>query len=290
MRVMSRARNYMFTINFGDAQVTELIPEEFPEWMTFVVWQLECGDEGTMHYQGYVECSGKRSYAAVQAVPGFEGCHLEVRRGTQGQAIAYCTKDDETRVDGPWRHGEPKQQGRRCDLEDIKVMVDTGKPLVDIWDAHYPSMIRYHRSVKEYKRIKTPKRDWIPQIYVLLGPSGSGKSTTARSMFPSAYWKSPGTIWWDDYDGEEDVIWDEFSGQYPFRELLRILDSTPLSVQTKGGHVQFVARNICFTTNHHPSDWYDFVAIRQDWHTSPLKRRLDEFGEIIVFSPRVEGR
>lgn len=109
-RVMSRARNYMFTINFGDAQVTELLPEEFPEWMTFVVWQLECGDEGTMHYQGYIECSGKRSYAAIQAVPGFEGCHLEVRRGTQAQAIAYCEKNDDTRVDGPWRHGEPKQQ------------------------------------------------------------------------------------------------------------------------------------------------------------------------------------
>jgi len=110
VRVMSRARNYMFTINFGDAQVTELLPEEFPEWMTFVVWQLECGEEGTMHYQGYVECSGKRSFAAIQSVPGFEGCHLEVRRGTQGQAIAYCEKDDDTRVDGPWRHGEPKQQ------------------------------------------------------------------------------------------------------------------------------------------------------------------------------------
>jgi len=110
VRVMSRARNYMFTINFGDAQVTELLPEEFPEWMTFVVWQLECGEEGTMHYQGYVECSGKRSFAAIQSVPGFEGCHLEVRRGTQGQAIAYCEKNDDTRVDGPWRHGEPKQQ------------------------------------------------------------------------------------------------------------------------------------------------------------------------------------
>jgi len=111
---MSRARNYMFTINFGDAQVTELLPEEFPEWLTFAVWQLECGEEGTMHYQGYLECSGKRSFSAIQAVPGFEGCHLEVRRGTQGQAIAYCTKDDDTRVDGPWRHGEPKQQVFFC--------------------------------------------------------------------------------------------------------------------------------------------------------------------------------
>jgi len=162
-------------------------------------------------------------------------------------------------------------------------MVDSGKPLLDIWDAHYPSMIRYHRSVKEYKRIKTPKRDWVPEIYVLVGPPGSGKSLTARSMFPDAYWKSPGTVWWDDYDSQEEVVWDEFSGQYPFRELLRVLDSTPLSVQTKGGHCQFVARTICFTSNFMPCDWYDHIAIRQDWHTSPLKRRLDQFGVIISF-------
>lgn len=99
----------MFTINFGDGEVTTLLPEEFPDWITYAVWQLEVGEEGTPHYQGYLECSGKRSYAQLHAVPGFEGCHLEARRGTQGQAISYCTKAD-TRVDGPWYFGEAKQQ------------------------------------------------------------------------------------------------------------------------------------------------------------------------------------
>lgn len=104
-----RARNYMFTINFGDGDVTTLLPEEFPEWLTYAVWQLEVGDEGTPHYQGYLECSGKRSFAQIHSIPGFERAHLEPRRGTQGQAVAYCTKDD-SRVDGPWHHGEAKQQ------------------------------------------------------------------------------------------------------------------------------------------------------------------------------------
>lgn len=161
-------------------------------------------------------------------------------------------------------------------------MVDEGKPLVDIWDAHYGSMIRYHRSVREYKRIKTPKRDWIPKVVVFYGPSGTGKSRAAREFFPNAYWK-PLNKWWDDYDGQEVVVWDEFSGQYPFRELLRVLDSTPLSVETKGSCVQFVVRTICFTTNSLPEDWYDASNIRVDWDTSPLKRRLDEFGRVFQF-------
>lgn len=161
-------------------------------------------------------------------------------------------------------------------------MVDEGKPLVDIWDAHYGSMIRYHRSVKEYKRIKTPKRDWIPRIIIFYGASGTGKSRAAREFFPNAYWK-PLNKWWDDYDSQEDVVWDEFSGQYPFRELLRVLDSTPLIVETKGGSCQFVGRRIIFTTNEQPSEWYDAINIKVDWHTSPLRRRIMEFGRIFEF-------
>lgn len=277
-----RARNYMFTINFGGAEVTQLLPEEFPAWVSYAVWQLEIGESRTMHYQGYLECVGMRSMTQIHTIPGLETCHLEVRKGTQAQAEAYCTKQDETFVEGPWRYGERKEQGKRSDLLDIKQAVDEGKPLTYIWDSHYGSMLRYHKAVKEYKRIRTPKRDWIPQIYILIGPSGTGKSQTARSMFPDAYWK-PLNKWWDDYDSQDDIVWDEFSGQYPFRELLRVLDSTPYTVETKGGSAQLVARTICFTTNIDPSDWYDAFNIRQDWHTSPLKRRLDEFATFIHF-------
>jgi hypothetical protein len=35
-----------------------------------------------------------------------------VRRGTQAQAVAYARKDD-TRIDGPWQHGQLKEQVKR---------------------------------------------------------------------------------------------------------------------------------------------------------------------------------
>lgn len=177
------------------------------------------------------------------------------------------------------------QLGKRNDLLDIKKLVDDGAPLVDIWDAHYGSMIRYHRSVKEYKRIKTPKRDWIPRVIIIIGPSGVGKSRLARQMAPNAYWKSAGK-WWDDYDGQSDIVWDEFRGAYPFGELLRVLDSTPLTLETKGSSCQFVGDLIIFTTNFHPSQWYDEDSIRVCWNDSPLRRRIEEFGEYIYLNSR----
>ena len=83
-------------------------------------------------------------------------------------------------MDGPWYFGEPKEQGKRSDLDDIKKLVEKRAPLVDIWDAHFGSMVRYHRSIKEYKRIKTPVRNHITRIVVIIGAPGVGKSRLAR--------------------------------------------------------------------------------------------------------------
>lgn len=291
-----QARNYMFTTNFAlmDDGVNYmedfrlLDPLLFPPWITFCVYQLEVGEQGTEHFQGYLELAGKHSMKQLHEVAGFGRAHFEIRRGTSGQAVAYCTKED-TRVDGPWYFGEPKVPGKRNDLDDIKKMVDERKPLIEIWDAHYSSMIRYHRSVKEYKRIKTPVRDFITRIFIIIGPSGVGKSRLARDMAPGAFWK-PNNKWWDDYDSQSTVVWDEFTGQYPFRDLLRILDSTPLSVESKGSSVQFVANTVIFTSNFHPKDWYNPDNVGHSWDDSPLNRRIREYGEIICLWPEDDRR
>jgi len=155
---------------------------------------------------------------------------------------------------------------------------------VQLWDAHFPTMVHNHRALMEYKRIKTPKRNWLPKIFIIIGASGVGKSTLARAMFPDAYWKT-NTKWWDDYDGHSTVIWDEFRGEYRFSDLLVLLDSTPLNVEVKGGHVSYVADTICFTSNYHPCEWYDPVSIKVSWDDSPLHRRIHEFAEIIQLGP-----
>ena len=102
-------RNWLFTIN---NPTEEDDPKEWPT--QYVTYQLEKGDEGTPHYQGYVEMSSVCRLAAMKKLN--PRAHWEPRFGTQDEAIAYCTKED-TRVDGPWEQGEKKQQGKRSDLE-----------------------------------------------------------------------------------------------------------------------------------------------------------------------------
>jgi len=280
---MSQNRNWCFTVNNPEGQ----LDPEADGWsvhISYVTWQLELSESGTEHFQGYLECIGKKSLAQLKALPGLETAHFESRRGTQAQAINYAQKVD-TRIEGPWVWGEPKEQGKRSDLIDMKRQIDDeAAPLTQLWDNNFGSMIRYHRSFKEYKRIKTPKRDWLPTIIIIIGPSGVGKSRLARELFPNAYWK-PNNKWWDDYDNQATVVWDEFKGHYPYQDLLRVLDSTPLTVETKGASVQYVADTICFTSNFHPSEWYNPDTIHFAWEDSPLRRRIREFGHIIDLTP-----
>lgn len=303
-----RARNYCFTINFPAPLVPyELVPETWPSWISYACWQFEIGEEeNTLHIQGYLECVGKRSVAQLLAVPGFDtqsegySIRFDIRRGSQEQAIVYCKKvfflffffiffslkkvDDTTVHNTFVEFGERKAQGKRCDLDDIKVLLDGGAPLKRIADEHFGSFVRYHRSFKEYKRIVTPVRSQRTMVLVLWGASGVGKSVLARAMFPDAYWKT-NSKWWDDYDGQEAVVWDEFKGQYPYRDLLRILDSTPLTCESKGSSVQFNSRIVVFTSNFHPKDWYDPEVTKMPWDRSPLMRRLAEYGQICCLDP-----
>jgi len=67
------------------------------------------------------------------------------------------------------------------------------------------------------------------------GPTGSGKSKTASILWPEAYMKMPTNKWWDGYQGEQFVIFDDFRphAELPFDQMLRILDRYRLNVEAK---------------------------------------------------------
>jgi len=274
-----RGRNYVFTIN----NPTELLDcDLWSDAISFCVYQEEVGANGTYHYQGYLECVGQKSMSQLHDLEGLEGAHFEIRRGSQGEAIAYCTKVD-TRVGGPYYWGEQKEQGKRSDLNEIKRKLDSGANIVSIAHEHFGSFIRYHKSFQNYKRITTAPRDWIMELIIIIGPSGSGKTQEAKRMGGAdVYWKSPGK-WWDDYDGQHTVIWDEFYGSScQFSILLRILDTVGLNLECKGSCVNFTSKRIIFTSNQHPRDWYSGETTHQMvWEENPLCRRIREFGRII---------
>lgn len=268
------SRNWLFTIN-------NPLPQDKPlDWeCSYVVFQLELGQEQTPHLQGYIQFEKNKRLSAVKKIHAT--AHWEPRKGTHAQAYAYNTKED-TRIAGPWTKGEPiVKAGQRTDLaamEDVKALLDSGEPIKSILDSHFNICARHLRFFREYRCIRTPNRNFKTQATAIWGPTGTGKSRWCADNFPDAYWK-PKSNWWDGYESHDAVVIDEFYGWIPYDLLLRILDRYPLVLETKGGHVNFIARYVFIVSNKDPETWYpkcDFA---------PLKRRL----EAIQYKATLDG-
>jgi len=211
-----RARNIVFRITWPETEegLPLLDPSLWPD-CKYCVYQLEQGDEThRLHYQGYMEFTGAKRFTWLHAnCDGLESANFFIRRGSQDEAVNYAMKR-ETRVEGPWEWGlaRPNEAGKRNDLVHVKRALDEGRSMAYIADNFFGPFLRYQRGFKEYKRLKMPKRDWPMEIIVIIGPTGTNKTRWCRENYPDAYWKD-GTKWWDDYDGHETVVWDEFYAQ-----------------------------------------------------------------------------
>lgn len=155
----------------------------------------------------------------------------------------------------------------------------------DVLENHPASFVRYHKGFQAVQLVLGKRRnpEESPTIEIYWGDSGTGKSRKAVEENPGAYIMTKpngnNTVWFDGYEGQETIIFDEFYGWVQYDLLLRILDRYPLRLQVKGGFVECSATKFIFTSNKSWVDWYPNV---QD--TSALERRIREFGKVTHFA------
>lgn len=258
MAALTRSRFWCFTLNNPDGNLDvdlDIAP------VRYAVWQLEVGEEGTEHFQGYLELATAQRLSFLQNL--IPGGHFEQRRRTAVAARLYCMKE-EGRREGPWEIGvfSAEGQGKRNDLLDIKRKLDQGTSEVTIAEEHFGSWLRYNKGFKEYKRMKTTPRDHKTIVTYLYGKPGLGKSRKAHEDLPNAHWLTPpkdksSAAWWTDYDNNDAVVIDDFFAWLPWNLLLRIMDRYPLTVEAKGTNYQFIATKLYITSNHLPEDLYN---------------------------------
>lgn len=253
------ARTWCFTLNNPDG----LLDVEFEQWdgLRYAIYQHEVGQEGTEHFQGYIELDRvARLSKMISMIPG---AHFEVRRGTREQARDYCRKE-ESRLDGPWEYGawEAGGQGARADVASFKAAVDSGATDLELWDTQPNMYLRYQRMLNNIRSLKEVKRNWKTEVIFLYGPPGTGKTNGphgVRRLAPDAYFHNVAMgSWFENYKGEEEVILDEFCGWVPFHVLLQMMDEGPCKLQGKclSGGVNWIAKKLYITSNQSPREWY----------------------------------
>jgi len=284
----TRARSWCFTLNNPTEE--EILKPQSWEGYNYLVYQLEQGEAGTPHLQGYVNFKNPVRFSEIRKLFIDSRAHVSAAKGTAEQNKKYCTKE-EGRIQGPWEYGDVPKPGKRNDLLAVKELLDLGASLTEVSDSFFSQFCRYSRAFKEYQLLHSPRRSWPMEVRVIWGSTGTGKSRWCQENYPDAYWKSKNSgaqQFWDGYLGQSTIVIDEFYGWLSWDYLLRLLDRYPFSLDTKHGTVNCSAKTIIFTSNKHPKDWYPNSKYGWD-DSNPLRRRLTEVRELAPQSPTSES-
>lgn len=264
-----RAKYFVFTVNnYTDAEVKDIdeLVERRP-FVSYVCYGKEVGDQGTPHLQGYLELSERKRGTAIRKLDGLSRAHLEVRKGTQSEAITYCQKEADF-----YEFGTKSEvaQGQRTDLEEVKEALDTGSSIAEIAENHFSSFVRYERSFRSYQQLRTPRISREVEVYILWGKSGTGKTRIIFETFPDVFiCPDPTLKWFDGYEGEDVILIDEYRGEAASSFVLRVLDRYPLRVPIKCGFREMKATKIFITSNMPPPFGHHDIQ-------EPFNRRVKE--------------
>nr|DAW01722.1 MAG TPA: Putative viral replication protein [Cressdnaviricota sp.] len=266
----NQCARWMFTINNPE---TDVLFAALPEGARYVCWQREVGDQGTPHLQGYIAFARSWNRKRVSAL--FPRAWLGAARGTEQQAVDYCTKAD-TRVAGPWEFGERKTQGERVDLKPLQAAtaaIVAGESLRSV-DPYV--FVKHANGLKALSALQAPPRRDNLVVTCIVGGTGVGKTHWVFEHFPNTFRPHYGNcgLWWDGYAGEDSILLDEYRGQCPLQKLLMILDKYPLMLEIKGGMVAARFTKVFITTNSEPEVWYSGAAFSHRTEFAALTRRL----------------
>ena len=205
-----------------------------------------------------------------------------------------------TRISKVFKYGDwTTTQGSRTDLKYLKKIIDKTidsnrhkkpneklvSPLLECFENQFSNTVRYHNGLRKYHELRQNANcqrvliDGKIQVEIHWGDSGTGKSHGAHERYPCAFpydcsqrgfWGEGATA----YNGEDTVIFNDFSGEYPWCQLKRVLDKYSISVNTKGSSAPLLANRFIFTSNTPYTEWYKKETDKNPEELNAFKRRI----------------
>jgi len=173
---------------------------------------------------------------------------------TKEHCIEYCSKDGDILEFGtkPILH-----QGKRNDLEAVRVALLEGTRMNQIAMNHFGTYIKYHRGLEKahalFSRANHAPRSWKTEVYWLYGPAEYGKSHWGNEKFPDACRIEYQNGFFSPYNGERVVIFDDYDHESMNEELMcRLFDKYKMTVRQIGGWSNWNPEVIVVTSNYPP--------------------------------------
>lgn len=243
-----RSSAWVFTIN-------NPTPEDDPkQWNPkYCIYQTEQGENGTIHYQGYVVMS--KRYSLIGMKKFNSKAHFERRKGTHAQAKTYCSKED-TRVGPIVEFGSEPTQGRRSDIEDFVTWSreqSQQPPMSLLLDFHPGIIAKYPRfaSLVLNETFKTRTLEKTNNVWIY-GPPRCGKSLTARVQYYGRLFNKAPNKWFDGYRNPHCLLLEDLDTTHKYMGYyLKIWgDNYPFTAEMKGSSMEIRPEAVIVTSNY----------------------------------------
>lgn len=255
-------------------------------WMKYLLIGEEiCPTTGRIHWQGHV--SSINPLTLANAKKKVSPWHVEASVAPMA-SIKYCKED------GKWEEfGIPPNQGARSDITELVKRIRDREITVDEVVMDDPEMFhKYGRTLQAASEIgnRQKRRCWAPEVYWIWGPTGTGKTRFAWEKEPNL-WAYPyeNNQWWDTYQGQEAILFDDFRGQVQLNMMLRICDRYAMDVPQRGkAPYPLLAKRIYITSCKPPQECYSVETSSGD-NVSQLLRRITKLIVMDGIPERISG-
>lgn len=266
----------------------------------------------SFHFQGYLEFN--RLVDAIAFNKEFKFNDIQIRKGSQKQAIEYVLKEKSKLLKEIFRFGEPKKQGR--DLKkfndqdpDIRSSLDYQRLLLNIRlkEKYYKEFeeiekdfsllfIKYYNWCKDlWNRHYSVNNDEPARVMWIYGKSGVGKTKFTTEILKEKGYnldrdvlkkKASSTvnskIWFTMEEENYKVLRiEEVRQDFPnYNDIIQLIDRGT-KLETKGSHIINKFELIIFNSLEHPSSIFEHLNLEDQ---QQILRRIYE-GEVIELIP-----
>lgn len=226
------------------------LPESLPNSCAWIKGQLEEGASGFRHWQIVCAFSKKLSLNGVKLIFG-RSVHAEL---TKSSAANDYVHKDASSLGSRFELGvKPFSRNSKRDWESIW----TSAKSRDLESIPADVRVVSFRTLQSIAAVYDKPVAIVRTCKVFWGSTGTGKSRLAwEEAGMDAYPKGPRSKFWCGYQGEENVIIDEFRGGIDLAYMLLWTDRYPVRVEVKGSSRPLVAKTIWITSNLDPRLWY----------------------------------
>lgn len=289
----TQSRKWQLTINnpvehgFTHDKIKDLIYLMKP----VIYWCMadEIGEEGTYHTHIFI--CGRSGIRFSTLKRAFESAHIEMAKGTSLQNKEYVSKTGrwekdkkhETCVDGTFEeYGDMpiERQGKRNDLDDLYSMIKEGMSDYDILEqgSDYMlnlDMISKTRQILVQEKFKNTFRKL--DIVYIWGETGTGKTRSVMEGhgYGNVYRATDYLHPFDNYAGQDVILFDEFRSSLALTDMLKYLDGYPLELPCR-----YANRYACYTKVYLISN----IPLSEQY---PNVKR-DEYGSWLAFLRRIQ--